>query len=136
MNIATKSKFLERLLFEKYKKLYNEKYNTIFKKVTLSSPPPCLSVSLSLSWAHLQVVGTLRFMSDINQPSLPTPFYYVLMSISVFMALATAFRSINAAANSQVFSLSPCGLISALLVLSTIFLFMEISFSPDIIPSG
>ena len=26
---------------------------------------------------------------DINQPSLPTPFYSVLVSISVFMALST-----------------------------------------------
>ena len=32
---------------------------------------------------------------DTNQPSLPTPFYSVLVSISVFMALSTAFHSIN-----------------------------------------
>ena len=32
---------------------------------------------------------------DINQLSLPTPFYSVLASISVFMALSTAFLSIN-----------------------------------------
>ena len=32
---------------------------------------------------------------DINQPSLPTPFYSVLVSISVFMALSTVFHSIN-----------------------------------------
>ena len=31
---------------------------------------------------------------DINQPTLPTPFYSVLVSISVFMALSTVFRSI------------------------------------------
>ena len=34
-------------------------------------------------------------MSDINQPSLPTPFYSFLASISVFMALPTVFHSIN-----------------------------------------
>ena len=32
---------------------------------------------------------------DINQPSLPAPFYSVLVSISVFMALSTVFYSIN-----------------------------------------
>ena len=43
--------------------------------------------------ADLRVVG-------INQPSLPTPFYPVLVSISVFMALSTVFHSINSPDNS------------------------------------
>ena len=51
-------------------------------------------------WAHFHVVGMLRFMSDINQPSLPTPFYSVLVSVSVFMALSTVFHSINSSDNS------------------------------------
>ena len=51
-------------------------------------------------WAHLHVVGMLQFMSNINQPSLPTPFYSVLVSISVFMALSTVFHSINSPINS------------------------------------
>ena len=46
-------------------------------------------------WAHIHVVGMLRFVSNINQPSLPTPFYSVLVSFSVFMALSTVFHSIN-----------------------------------------
>ena len=37
---------------------------------------------------------------DINQPSWPTPFYSVLVSISVFMALSAVFRSINSPGNS------------------------------------
>ena len=37
---------------------------------------------------------------DINQPSLPTPFYSVLVSISVFVALSTVFHSINSPDNS------------------------------------
>ena len=41
------------------------------------------------------MVGVLWFMSDINQQSLPTPFYSVLLSISVFMALSTVFHSIH-----------------------------------------
>ena len=40
------------------------------------------------------------------------------------------FRQLSA------FSVCSFGLISALLVLSTIFLFMKVSFCPDIIPSG
>ena len=36
---------------------------------------------------------------DINQPSLPTPFHSVLVSVSVFMALSTVFCSINSPDN-------------------------------------
>ena len=50
--------------------------------------------------AHLNVMGMLWFMSDINQPSLPAPFYSVLVSISVFMVLSTVFHSINSPDNS------------------------------------
>ena len=44
------------------------------------------------------VVYVLDF--DINQPSLPTPFYSALVSVSVFMALSTVFHSINSPNNS------------------------------------
>ena len=40
------------------------------------------------------------YVFDINKPSLPTPFYSVLVSISVFMALSTVFYSINFLDNS------------------------------------
>ena len=40
------------------------------------------------------------YVPDINQPSLPTPFYSVLVSVSVFMALSTVFHSINSPDNS------------------------------------
>ena len=40
------------------------------------------------------------YVKDINQPSLPTPFYSLLVSISVFMALSTVFHSINSPDNS------------------------------------
>ena len=47
-------------------------------------------------WAHLHVLGMLQFMFFyVNQPSLPTPFYSVLVSVSVFMALSTIFHSMN-----------------------------------------
>ena len=35
------------------------------------------------------------YVFDVNQPRLPTPFYSVLVSISVFKALSTVFHSIN-----------------------------------------
>ena len=35
------------------------------------------------------------YVFDRNQPSLPTPFYSLPVSISVFMALSTVFHSIN-----------------------------------------
>ena len=79
-------------------------------------------------------VQSPAFWSDINQPSLPTPFCSVLVSISAFMALSTVFHSINSPDNC--FLLFSSGLISASLVLSAICLFMEVSFSPDIIPNG
>ena len=40
------------------------------------------------------------YVSDINQPSSPTPFYSVLVSVSVFMALSTVFHSISSPGDS------------------------------------
>ena len=40
------------------------------------------------------------FVNDTNRLSLPTPFYSVLMSVSVFMALSTVFHSITSPDNS------------------------------------
>ena len=73
------------------------------------------------------------YVFDINQPSLLTPSYSVLVSVSVFMVLSTVFYSIHSPDNSL---LSRSGLISAILVLSTIYLFMKVFFNPDIILYG
>ena len=35
------------------------------------------------------------YVFGLNQPSLPTPFYSVLVSVSVFMALSPVFHSVN-----------------------------------------
>ena len=40
------------------------------------------------------------YIFDINQPSLPTPCYSVLASVSVFMALSTVFHSMIFSDNS------------------------------------
>ena len=55
--------------------------------------------------AHLHVVGMLRFMSDINQPSLSTPFPSVRVSVSVFVTFSTVFHSINSPDNSPFLTL-------------------------------
>ena len=52
------------------------------------------------------------YVFDINHPSLPTPFYFVLVSVSGSVALSTVFH--------RAFSLSSSDHNSALLVLSTI----------------
>ena len=39
------------------------------------------------------------YVFDINQPSLPTLFYSVLVSVSVFMALSAVFHFINSTDN-------------------------------------
>ena len=71
------------------------------------------------------------------QPSLPTPFYSVLVSISVCMALSTVFHSINSSGNSLRFlTLFFRSYLSVLLVLSTLYLFLKVSLSSDTIPSG
>ena len=62
---------------------------------TILTLPP-----IKTPWAHLQVVGMLQFMSNRNQLSLPIPFYSVLASVSVLMALSTVFHSINFPDNS------------------------------------
>ena len=81
------------------------------------------------------VVGMLRFfcflfVSDVNQPSLPIPFYFysVIVSDTDFMALSTVFHFINSPNNSphSHFSL----LISALLVLLAILSLYESLFQP------
>ena len=41
----------------------------------------------------------LVYVLDMNQPSLPTPFYSLLLFISVFMALSTVFHSLNSPDN-------------------------------------
>ena len=40
------------------------------------------------------------YVFDINRPSLSTPLYSVLVSVSVFMALSTVLHSINSPDNS------------------------------------
>ena len=91
--------------------------------------------------AHFHVVGMLQFMSDMNQPSLPTHFYSVLVFFILFLCKFLSYGPFNCVFHKfswrlPVFWLCSSSLISALLVLSTKYLFMKVSFSPDIIPCG
>ena len=75
-----------------------------------------LSLPLSVPESSLSRDGDVAvYVFNKHRLSLPTPFYSFLMSVSVFMALSTAFHSMNSPDNS-VFSLCSSGLISALLV--------------------
>ena len=76
------------------------------------------------------------YVPDINQPSSPTPFYSVLVPVSVFMALSIVFHSINSPDNSPLSH-------SVLLVLFLPYwsfqihdLFIRVSLSPDVILCG
>ena len=87
------------------------------------------------SRAHLHMAGMLRFVFDVNQPGLSTPFYPVLVSISVFVVLSTVFRS--AFLQTTVRFLN--SVLSALFLpywSPQLYLSLWVSFSPDIILYG
>ena len=77
-----------------------------------------LSVPMGSPSCGGDVVG---YVFDIKQPSLPTPFASVLVSVSVFMTLSAVFYSINSSNN---YPLSH-SVLPVLLVLSTIYLFKK-----------
>ena len=66
------------------------------------------------------------YVFDRNQPSLPTPFYSVLVSISVFMARSTVFHSINSPDNSP----SSHSVLPVLILLYWSFNFISLYESP------
>ena len=76
------------------------------------------------------------YVLDINQPSLPIPCYSVLVSVSVLTALSTVFHSINSPDNSPLSHSVLLVLFLPYLALSTIYLFMKVSLSPDTILCG
>ena len=77
------------------------------------------------------------YVFDVNKPSLPTPFYSVLVFVSVFMALSTVFHSINSPDNSPLsHSVLPVLFLPYWSFQLYIYLFMKVSLSPDIIIRG
>ena len=76
------------------------------------------------------------YFSEVNQPNLPTPFYSVLVSVSVFLALSTVFHFIS---SPDISPLSRCVLpvlFRPHSALSIIHLFMKVSLSPHVILCG
>ena len=61
------------------------------RKVPTGSPSRCGDVAISVF--------------EIMHPSFSTPFYSVLVSVSIFLALSTVFHSTNSPDNSPAFSL-------------------------------
>ena len=77
------------------------------------------------------------YVSDINQPSLPTPFYSVRVSLSLSMALSTVFYSINSPHNSPLsHSVLPVLILPYCSFQLSNYLFRKVSLSPDIILCG
>ena len=75
------------------------------------------------------------YVFDINQPSLPTPFYSVSVSFSVFMALLTVFYSMNFPDNSPL-SHSALSVYFYLIGPFNYISLMKVSLSPDVILWG
>ena len=67
------------------------------------SPPPPRSTEYVPTSSPSRCGDVTVDVYDMNQPSLPTPFYSVLVSISVFMALSTVFHFVNCPYNSLCF---------------------------------
>ena len=77
------------------------------------------------------------FVKDINQPSLPTPFYSVLVSIVVFMTLSTVLHSINSPDNSPLsHTVFPVLILPYWSFQLYHHLSMKVFLSPDIILCG
>ena len=76
------------------------------------------------------------YVKDRKQPSLPTPFYSVVVSISVFLALSTVFHSVKSPDNPPLSYSVLSGFILPYWSFQLIDLFMKVSLSPDLILCG
>ena len=72
------------------------------------------------------------YMFGIKQPSFSAPYYSVLVSVSVYTALSTVFYFINSPDNSPL-SHSVLPVLFLPFWSFQLYLFMKVSFSPDII---
>ena len=129
----TKSLYTGSWGLEKKKKKKREE-NVTFKRLCLKAVSALTNVPKG---SHSRSGDVAFYVHGINQPSLLTPF--VLFCSCVCFCLHGPFDCISfhkVSRQLSVFSLCSFGLLSALLVLSTICLFVKVSFSPDIIPCG
>ena len=110
--------------------------NLLFAAVKEHNQVPCESHCSGPAGSPSRGGDVTVYVFDINKPSLPTPFVFCSC---VFFCLYGPFNCISFHKFSRqlsAFSLSSSGLISALLVLSTTYLFMKVPLSPDTILCG
>ena len=87
----------------------------------------------ALSSAIAYIFPVAGYVFDINQLSLPTPLYSVLVPVFVFHGSFNCISFHKFSRQLPAFSLCSFGFTSVLLVHSTIYLFLKVSLSPDII---
>ena len=109
---------------------FSPKYSfSLFFPVRASTSSPVLVVPAG-SPSRGGIVAVYDF--DLNEPSLPTPLYSVLASISVYGPFnCVSFHRFSRQLSA--FSLCSFGVISVSLVISAIYFFMKVSISPDVI---
>ena len=90
----------------------------------------------ALSSAIAYIFPVAGYVFDINQLSLPTPLYSVLVPVFVFHGSFNCISFHKFSRQLPAFSLCSFGFTSVLLVHSTIYLFLKVSLSPDIILCG
>ena len=103
-----------------------------------SLPPSSSSSSLLLVPAAPPSRGgdVAVYVIELNQLSLPSPFLFCCCVCLCLYGPFNCFSFHKFSLECSGFSLCSSGLISSLLVLSTIHLFMKVSLSPDIIICG
>ena len=83
-----------------YRFVVNYEENTVYTESSLGFSDQCeTTISLVSTGSPSRGGDVAVYVFGINQPSLPTPFYSVLVSIPVFMALSTVFHFINSPDN-------------------------------------
>ena len=96
-----------------------------------------MGISLSVPCGSPSRGGDVAiYVLDINQRSLPIPFYFVLVSVSVFMALSTVFHSVNSPDNSPLSHFVLPVLFLSYWPFQLYISFVKVSLSPDIILCG
>ena len=98
--------------------------------MSLSNKPPCILLR-GLSFMWWGCCGLCKPTELAHSVLL-----FLCLFMSIIMALSTVFHSINSPWQLSAFSLCSSRLISTLLVLSTVYICVKLSFSPDTILCG
>ena len=96
--------------------------------LTVNSTCLCLTVNSIPAGSPSRGGDVAVYVVGINQPSLPTPFYSVLVSASVFTALSIVFHSLYSPDNCP---LSHSVLPGLFCLIGPFNFFMKVSLSPE-----